>query len=89
LAVIGHPRGLEFSLTSGVVSAVRLENDEQGAVEVIQTDSALNPGNSGGPVFMNDKVVGVATFKRRSSEGLGFAIHADEIRKFVASAFLQ
>lgn len=89
LVVIGHPRGLEFSLTSGVVSAVRDERDEQGDVQVIQTDTALNPGNSGGPVFLGDQVVGVASFKRRSSEGLGFAVHTSELRKFLASAFLQ
>jgi S1-C subfamily serine protease len=87
LVIIGHPGGLEFSLTSGVVSAVRQESDS--GVEVIQTDTALNPGNSGGPVFLGDKVVGVVSFKRRSSEGLGFAVHSDEIRKFLATAFLQ
>jgi len=89
LVIIGHPTGLEFSLTSGVVSALRRENDEHGGVELIQTDTALNPGNSGGPVFLGDKVVGVVSFKRRSSEGLGFAVHASEIRKFLESAFLQ
>lgn len=89
LVIIGHPRGLEFSLTSGVVSAVRQQTDGGASVEVIQTDTALNPGNSGGPVFLGDKVVGVATYKRQASEGLGFAVHSDEIRRFLTSAFLQ
>ena len=89
LIIIGHPRGLEFSLTSGVVSAIRVERDDKGGVEVIQTDTAMNPGNSGGPVFLGDKVVGVASFKWRSSEGLGFAIHSREVRKFLATAFLE
>ena len=40
-------------------------------------------------MFLGNKVVGVASFKRQASEGLGFAVHVDEVRKFLASAFLQ
>jgi serine protease Do len=86
---IGHPRGLEFSLTRGVVSATR-EIESQFArggkkVRFIQTDAAINPGNSGGPLFLGSRVVGVNTQKlaRTGLEGLGFAIHYSEVLEFL------
>jgi S1-C subfamily serine protease len=89
VAVIGHPRQLEFSLSSGIVSAVRLNYVPVGGIDVIQTDTALNPGNSGGPLFVGNAVAGVVSFKRGLSEGLGFAVHVNELREFLATAFLQ
>jgi serine protease Do len=53
-------------------------------VLLIQTDTAINPGNSGGPLLDGNKVVGINTLKFRGSEGIGFAVHAQEIRKFIA-----
>ena len=80
--VIGHPRGLTFSLTRGIVSAVRT----MWGNKYIQTDAAISPGNSGGPMFQNDKVIGMSTWKRidEGSEGLGFALHVDEIQNFIS-----
>ncbi|MBD3809465.1 MAG: trypsin-like peptidase domain-containing protein [Sulfuricurvum sp.] len=69
---IGHPYGLNYSTTEGIVSkASRL----QGEVEYIQFDAAINPGNSGGPL-LNDsaEVVGVNTFIIQNSNNLGFAL---------------
>lgn len=69
---IGHPYGLNYSTTEGIVSkAARL----QGEVEYIQFDAAINPGNSGGPL-LNDKseVIGVNTFIIQNSNNLGFAL---------------
>ena len=64
---IGSPQGLEFSITRGIISALR-ENDQ-----ILQTDVALNPGNSGGPLIdMNGCVIGVNTSKLNDSEGLNF-----------------
>jgi len=66
--VIGHPQAQLFSITRGVVSAVRSRKPDldqtSGGPEVlyVQTDAAINPGNSGGPLFVGEKVVGVATF---------------------------
>ena len=65
--VIGHPQKHLFSISRGVVSAVRRlkpEADQGGGAEIlyVQTDAAINPGNSGGPLFAGDKVVGIATF---------------------------
>jgi S1-C subfamily serine protease len=69
----GHPEGLEFSVTRGIVSALR-----EGLY--IQTDAAINHGNSGGPLITRTgQVVGINTFmlRNRHAEGLGFAIRAD------------
>jgi serine protease Do len=69
---IGHPYGLNYSTTEGIVSkASRL----QGEVEYIQFDAAINPGNSGGPLLNHlAEVVGVNTFIIQNSNNLGFAL---------------
>jgi S1-C subfamily serine protease len=87
--VIGHPQGLEFSFSRGVISAIRRDFKQAGGIDVIQTDSAINPGNSGGPMYVGNFVVGIVTFKRGLSEGLGFAVHKDEIQSFLREAFTQ
>jgi S1-C subfamily serine protease len=86
---IGHPAGLDFSITRGVISALRKQPSliARGGKDVlfIQTDAAINPGNSGGPLFLNNKVVGVNDkYLRGGNGGLSFAIHYSE-----AKAFLQ
>ena len=88
IIAIGHPRGLNFSISSGIISAVRNHYEPAGGITLLQTDTALNPGNSGGPVFLGDAVVGVVTFKKGLDEGLGFAVHVDEIRAFLETALL-
>jgi putative serine protease PepD len=73
IVVVGAPLGLEDSVTTGVVSAVRAAQGESGPV--IQFDAPINPGNSGGPVINGSKqVVGIATAKARDAEGIGLAI---------------
>ena len=69
---IGHPYGLNYSTTEGIVSkADRLE----GEVEYLQIDAAINPGNSGGPVLnVNGEVIGVNTFILLNTQNLGFAL---------------
>ena len=74
---IGYPLGIpgEATVTRGIVSAVRY--DPVVRSEVIQTDAAMNPGNSGGPMFsVNGEVLGINTFKwvEEGVEGVGFAI---------------
>ncbi len=69
---IGHPYGLNYSATEGIVSrASRLQDD----LEYIQIDAAINPGNSGGPL-LNEKgeVIGVNTFIIQNANNLGFAL---------------
>lgn len=77
--VIGAPKGLEFSLSRGVVSSLR------GNDQILQIDAAVNPGNSGGPVLdAGNCVAGIATFKFGDSEGLNFAVSSQVVREFLA-----
>ncbi len=85
---IGHPKGLIFTITRGIVSGVRKKPSifAVGGKEVmfVQTDAAINPGNSGGPLFLHGKVIGVNNNKLvAGSEGLGFAVHYSELRAFL------
>jgi serine protease Do len=77
---IGSPEGLRGSVTMGVVSSVARQLDADNPMVYIQTDAALNPGNSGGPlVDIDGNVVGINTLmlsEGGGSEGLGFAIPA-------------
>jgi len=87
---IGNPYGLDFTLTTGVVSAL---NREIQAVSgrtiqgVIQTDAAINPGNSGGPLLDSaGRLIGMNTaiFSRSGgSAGIGFAVPVDTINRVV------
>lgn len=71
VVVVGSPLGMEDSVTTGVISAVRA--DDRG--RRIQFDAAINPGNSGGPVVNSAKqVVGLATAKARGAEGIALAV---------------
>jgi len=94
LEVIGHPRGLQFSITRGALSAIRKERavnyaETSGEVLYIQTDAAINGGNSGGPMFYGNYVVGVSDWgylrlnDGRAAQGLNFAIHYSEVFKFL------
>jgi len=72
VVAIGHPYGLNYTATEGIVSkADRL----QGELEYIQIDAAINPGNSGGPLLNKQgEVIGVNTFIIQNSNNLGFAL---------------
>ena len=79
---IGSPLELEGTLTDGLVSAVR--ETESGVL--IQTNAAVNPGNSGGPLLnMRGEVVGVITWKwvGEDLEGLGFAVSVEEVKRLL------
>ncbi len=86
---IGHPSGLEFSVTRGIVSAIRAHknvNFHSGKdVYFVQTDTPINPGNSGGPLFLDGQVIGVNDWvvSKQIAEGLNFAIHFKEVLKFL------
>jgi len=70
---IGNPLGLQFSVTEGIVSGIHRPgiNSEPA---YIQTDAALNPGNSGGPLINKEgKIVGINNFKLDTGASLGFA----------------
>jgi serine protease Do len=71
--IIGiRTRGLEGTVTAGILSSVRDTGD---GFKVLQTDAAVNPENSGGPlVNTKGQAIGVVSFKLLSAEGLNFAI---------------
>lgn len=83
---IGSPYGYTHSVTTGVVSnksrAIRTKRGLVG--RFIQTDAAINPGNSGGPLLnIHGELVGINTFIRADSEGIGFAIPINKARAVV------
>lgn len=84
----GYPRGLPFSISKGIISA---DPHPKEYFTAIQTDAAINPGNSGGPLLaMDGTVVGMNTYiitKGGGSEGLGFAIVSEEIRRSLQQYF--
>jgi serine protease Do len=80
IMAIGHPRGLDQTVTHGIISAKHRRGitDPSSYQDFIQTDAAINPGNSGGPLLnLNGEVIGVNTVIVSSSggfEGIGLAI---------------
>jgi len=88
--VVGHPFGLDYTLTTGVLSARRRPKKTAGTMtlrEVFQTDAAVNQGNSGGPMFnMQGEVVGIVSAllsKSGGFEGLGFATPSNVARQLL------
>jgi serine protease Do len=75
---IGHPYGLNYTATQGVISRV---NRVQQGLKYIQIDAAINPGNSGGPLVNTEgQVVGVNTFIIKGGDNLGFALPVNYLR---------
>jgi putative serine protease PepD len=89
---IGSPFGLRDSVSTGIVSGLRRQIDSPNGFAitgVIQTDAALNPGNSGGPLLdMSGRVIGIATqiaTDNGRNEGIGFAVPAATARRAAAA----
>jgi 2-alkenal reductase len=87
---IGNPFGLDQSLTSGIISALKRRlptNSGREISNVIQTDAAINPGNSGGPLLDSaGRVIGVTTAiisPSGTNAGIGFAIPVDVVNRIV------
>ncbi|HEY3358775.1 MAG TPA: trypsin-like peptidase domain-containing protein [Polyangia bacterium] len=95
VVAIGNPFGLDHSVTAGIVSAkgrrsrdVQLREGQQGYFDFIQTDAAINRGNSGGPLFnLRGEVVGINTAMlggpHAQAPGIGFAMPVNMAKKIV------
>ena len=84
---IGAPKSMAYTLTNGVISA---KEREIGKYKYIQTDAAINEGNSGGPL-LNDEgnVIGINTLKMSDSEGIGLAIPMTVVSDFLKSLNIE
>lgn len=87
---IGNPFGLDYSLTTGIISALnRSLNEGSGQTirDLIQTDAAINPGNSGGPLLDSaGRLIGINTAiysPSGASAGIGFAVPVDTVARIV------
>ncbi|MCB9092575.1 MAG: trypsin-like peptidase domain-containing protein [Halobacteriovoraceae bacterium] len=87
---IGNPFELDYTMTSGIISALGRNIDGIGGVKIhnmIQTDADINPGNSGGPLLdSHGQLIGMNTMifsPTRASNGLGFAVPVDSIKRAV------
>jgi len=93
VAAIGNPLGEEFrfTLTNGIISAIDRDISYKGrSMVLLQTNTALNSGNSGGALFnMSGQVIGITNMKMMSSyssiEGIGFAIPGETVKSVVSS----
>lgn len=87
---IGSPFGLDYTVTTGVVSSVGRGGLGMNEIEdYIQTDASINPGNSGGPlVDLNGRVIGINTMIIGRGAGIGFAV-SSELARRVANQILE
>ena len=77
---IGTPLGLDYSIVTGVISALRTIDKR----ELIQIAMPIEPGNSGGPlVDLDGRVLGILTLKSAITENLGFAVKASDLQRLI------
>lgn len=85
---IGSPFGLDYTATKGIVSAVARNLRDEYYIPFIQTDAAVNPGNSGGPLFnAQGKVVGITSMiysRTGTFNGLAFCIPVNMVKDIIA-----
>jgi len=98
VAAFGAPKGLTFTTSEGIVSAVRVGTDSAIAGDFtrlgyernatwVQTTAAISPGNSGGPLInMNGQIVGLNTLTMTTGSNLNFAISVNDLRALSARA---
>jgi len=90
---IGHPIGQVWTYTKGIISQYRRDYEWQGdkndimhKANVIQTQTPISPGNSGGPLLTDDgKLLGVNSFRKLQGENLNYAVSIMDVQRFLAS----
>ena len=86
---IGNPMGLDHTVTLGIISALNRSLSEVNEVQLIQTDAAINHGNSGGPLInLHGEVIGITVAINPNAQNIGFAIPVD-IAKDIAQQLVQ
>jgi S1-C subfamily serine protease len=87
---IGHPKAQTWTYTAGIISQYRIgfewtiENIKHKA-DVIQTQTPISPGNSGGPLIgESSTLIGVNTLQKADAENLNFAVSVDDVKRFLA-----
>ncbi|HPI93760.1 MAG TPA: Do family serine endopeptidase [Deltaproteobacteria bacterium] len=94
VVAIGHPRGLDQTVTQGIISAKHRQGitDPNTYQDFLQTDTAINPGNSGGPLLnLDGQVIGVNSVIASESggfEGIGFAIPSN-MAVYISNALME
>jgi S1-C subfamily serine protease len=86
VVAIGNPYGFSHTVTTGVISALKrtVETKRGTYMGFIQTDAAVNPGNSGGPLLnILGEVIGITTAIYAKAQGIGFAIPIDKAKRVV------
>ncbi|MCX7997774.1 MAG: trypsin-like peptidase domain-containing protein [Leptospiraceae bacterium] len=77
VSVLGFPYGMPFTVTEGIISSTK---QILGGQAYIQTDAAVNPGNSGGPIVnMKGEIIGITTSKFQNADNMGFALPIDRV----------
>jgi S1-C subfamily serine protease len=82
VVAFGHPANKDFTITRGIISAIRYETE---FFEAIQTDAAINRGNSGGPLIdiSTGEVIGISSFGTDDNQGLNFALPSYPVCKVI------
>lgn len=82
VVALGNPYGLDFTVTQGIISAIRKGSNN---LEYLQIDVPINPGNSGGPLIdATGSIIGIVTSRVQGAEGLGFAIPSNTVKSSVS-----
>ena len=82
VVAVGHPRGYEFTVSAGIVSATRALKEH--GIEMLQTTAPISPGSSGGPLLDREgKVVGVCSLTLAEGQNINFAVPAREVGPFL------
>jgi serine protease Do len=86
VVAIGNPLGLDHTVTQGIISAKGRQISGTGLETFLQTDAAINRGNSGGPLLnLNGEVIGINTAIRADGQNIGFAVPVAKIKQVLGS----